>query len=287
MVERGLSYERALEIYKKSNQNNDELDSDLNKPEGFYISNQIKNNHKIAILAIQAQPLPNQSNKSIFLAIYRPNTGLQVRQETTESILKKYKKVTPIEAKPYWIEQYSKSSLECTHVYRQAHCANSRNCEIGLRTRRFHILAGSVLTVWSKVETTLSNLTCSSQFRLQIIRVKTDDNQKIVGCVIPTMCLKQIDTLLSSMSSKHYSVNHSNETNLTIKEEPVIEKNEILNSRKQITPVISFKTKSIFKVNSFSSINNNNKIINNNNIKFDNNIDLINYSNPIINYDYT
>ena len=84
-----------------------------------------------------------------------------------------------------------------------------RNCEVGLRTRRFHILAGSVLTVWTKVENLLSTLTGSSQFRLQIIRVKTDDNQKIVGCVIPTMCLKQIDVLLNSMSSRTYVQSHS------------------------------------------------------------------------------
>ena len=112
------------------------------------------------------------------------------------------------EARSHWIEQFQKSALECTHVYRQAHCVNARNCEVGLRTRKFHILAGSVLTVWTKVENLLSTLTGSSQFRLQIIRVKTDDNHKIVGCVIPNMCLKHIDSLLASMSSKTYMHNH-------------------------------------------------------------------------------
>lgn len=56
----------------------------------------VKNNHKIAILALTSQPngiVNDQSKSSNFLSIYRPNTGLQVRQETTESILKKYKKV--------------------------------------------------------------------------------------------------------------------------------------------------------------------------------------------------
>ena len=63
-----------------------------------------------------------------------------MRQETTESILKKYKKVTPSEARAHWNEQYVKSAVECTHVYRQAHCVNARNCEVGLRTRKFYIL---------------------------------------------------------------------------------------------------------------------------------------------------
>lgn len=101
-----------------------------------------------------------------------------------------------------WIEQYDLSKDECTHVYRQGHCPNIRNCEVGLRTRKYHVLAGSVLTVWSKIENLLSSLTGYNQFRLQIIRVKTNDNQKIVGCVIPNMCVKQIESVLSSMSSK-------------------------------------------------------------------------------------
>jgi hypothetical protein len=150
-------------------------------------------------------------------------------------------------------------------------------------------LAGSVLTVWTKVETTLSNLTCSNQFRLQIIRVKTDDNQKIVGCVIPSMCLKQIDVLLCSMSSKFHVQIHQNENKAVGKGE----NENILNdsnktASKQITPVISLKTKSIFKVNSLTSIKNTNSnefaIVNK---KFNNNIEMNNYSNTLINYDYT
>ena len=113
--------------------------------------------------------------------------------------------------------------------------------------------------MWSKVETTLSNLTCSNQFRLQIIRVKTDDNQKIVGCVIPGMCLKQIDLLLCSMSSKFHVQIHQDENKALGRQET----ENILNESnktgsKQMTPIISLKTKSIFKVNSLSNIKNTN-----------------------------
>ena len=127
----------------------------------------------------------------------------------------------------------------CTHVYRQAHCVNMRSCEVGLRTRRFHILAGSVLTVWTRVENLLSSLTGSSQFRLQIIRVKTDDNQKIVGCVIPTMCLKQIDALLNSMSNNTYIQNHTNKVdnkcNLDLKIKDDFFTNTVHNKQEMIT----------------------------------------------------
>ena len=124
-------------------------------------------------------------------------------------MLKKYKYVSSREeVKSYWVEYYMKSASQCTHLFRQGHCTNTKSCEIGLRTRKFHVLAGSVLTVWTKVENVLCSLTGSSQFRLQIIRVKTNENQKIVGCVIPSNCLKQIDSLLLSMSSNSYVNNH-------------------------------------------------------------------------------
>ena len=154
----------------------------------------------------------------------------------------------------------------------------------------YFFLAGSVLTVWSKVETTLSSLTCSNQFRLQIIRVKTDDNQKIVGCVIPSMCLKQIDTLLCSMSSKSHVLIHQTEN----KQEEEKTRNEsiritAINSSvysKQIIPVFSFKTKSIFKENNLTNIKNNSSneytIINR---KFNKNFELINCTNQNINQD--
>ena len=276
-MERGLSWEKAVELHKKTMDNNEEnIENESNKNglaslEGFYISNQIKNNHRIPILAIST-PLTGAENPSCkkfcSLSIYRPNTGLQVRQETPESLNKKYKKVTLAEAKVHWNEQYHKSAVECTHVYRQAHCVNVRNCEVGLRTRRFHILAGSVLTVWTKVENVLSTLTGSSQFRLQIIRAKSDDNHKIVGCVIPNMCLKHIDSLLASMSSKTYVHNH-----ISIESEEIA---PILKTSKSIPSALNRLG------SSQNSLNNKINSINNKNCE-----NLNNFSNKNINFDFT
>ena len=108
------------------------------------------------------------------------------------------------DAREHWEEQYYKSIAECTHVYRQGICKNQRTCEIGLRNRKYHVLAGSVLIVWAKIENILCSLLGSQQCRLQIIRIKTTSDQKIVGCVIPTACLKQVENLLRSLSSKTY-----------------------------------------------------------------------------------
>lgn len=54
-------------------------------------------------------------------------------------------------------------------------------CEIGLRTRTYHVLSGSVLSVWNIVETVLGSLPSTMQTKMQIIRLRTDDNQRIVG----------------------------------------------------------------------------------------------------------
>jgi hypothetical protein len=90
IVERGLTWEKAVE-----------LAANLKEPQGFYVSNQVKNNHRIAILAVNSKSLKklnclngnvDDSNLTSF-CIYKPNTGLQVRQETLETLNKKYKKV--------------------------------------------------------------------------------------------------------------------------------------------------------------------------------------------------
>ena len=91
IVERGLAWEKAIE-----------LAANLKEPQGFYVSNQVKNNHRIAILAVNSKSLKklnclngniDDSNLTSF-CIYKPNTGLQVRQETLETLNKKYKKVS-------------------------------------------------------------------------------------------------------------------------------------------------------------------------------------------------
>ncbi|RNA15152.1 strawberry notch-like isoform X1, partial [Brachionus plicatilis] len=204
LVERGINWEKALEIYRQN------LKNSSSNEIGFYLLNQVKNNNRLAILAVPSQDSCKLQERKLpmTLSIYRPNTGLQTSFETFDSLNKKFKKVSSSEAKAHWIEHYRKSASECIHRFREGNCSNIRNCDIGLRTRKFYILAGSVLTVWSRVENLLCHLTGSSQFRLQIIRVRTSDNLKIVGCVIPAMCIKKIDSFLSSISSKSYVQTH-------------------------------------------------------------------------------
>lgn len=62
----------------------------------------------------------------------------------------------------------------------------------------------------------LSSLTGQTQYRLQIIRIRTSDDKKIVGCVIPNTSLAQVDALLESISSKTYKHQYSIEMNQLI-----------------------------------------------------------------------
>ena len=54
------------------------------------------------------------------------------------------------------------------------------SCEVGLRRRTYYVLAGSVLSVWSRVEAIL-NAQPGSLSKMQIIRLRIDDGSKIVG----------------------------------------------------------------------------------------------------------
>ena len=86
-------------------------------------------------------------------------------------------------------------------LFRRGNCrkaATGQPCDFGLRTRIYHVLSGSVLSVWSKVESVLVGLNAAS--RMQIIRLRTDDNQKIVG-----MCpIFNLNCSVNKMSFSYY-----------------------------------------------------------------------------------
>ncbi|KAJ2940231.1 hypothetical protein O0L34_g11799 [Tuta absoluta] len=125
----------------------------------------------------------------------RPNTGLQVRLESLAEIEKKYKKVSNEEAETSWRAQYAASTRVCSHAYWRATCRNI-DCEVGLRRRTWHVLSGSVLAVWARVEGVLA---ARSQLnKMQVVRLKTDQGLKIVGTVIPKNCVEPLKEALSS-----------------------------------------------------------------------------------------
>ncbi|XP_031633678.1 protein strawberry notch isoform X2 [Contarinia nasturtii] len=193
-VERGMIWQEAIDIW-----------ADLStEKEGFYLSHQNRNGKHTAILAVmidndrssgsssstKKKSDKSPSKKDIMFQIYRPNTGLQFRHESLAEIEKKYKKVQSDEAEPHWNQQYDSSIQTCSHAYWRGNCRNVTSgveCEVGLRRRTYMVLSGSVLAVWQRVENQLATR-LSSNNRMQVIRLKTADGNKIVGIMVPKLC---------------------------------------------------------------------------------------------------
>ncbi|NXK94917.1 SBNO1 protein, partial [Formicarius rufipectus] len=183
-VERGMSWDEATKLWAEQTGPDD----------GFYLSLQIRNNKKTAILVKEVNP-----KKRLFL-VYRPNTGKQLKLETCADLKKKYKKVPSEDALPHWLEQYNSSADTCTHAYWRGNCKKAGLglvCEVGLRCRTYYVLCGSVLSVWTKVEGVLASVS-GTNVKMQIVRLRTEDGQRIVGLIIPANCVSPLVNLLST-----------------------------------------------------------------------------------------
>ncbi|CAK9304464.1 unnamed protein product [Gordionus sp. m RMFG-2023] len=217
-IERGLQWEIAVKLYR------DQQDLD----DGFFVSKQAKNGIYAPILAlsyVSRKALNSTASTNVeklaenkLFNIYRPNTGLQGKLETLASLTKKYRKVPPQEAQEHWENIYNSSLTQCTHVLWKGSCKKkntTQGCEIGIRTRKYHLLAGSVLTVWNCLEELLSfhsgstnsfnsnNANSSSAAsKMQIIRLKTKNDQRIVGIWIRSNYIPALVKILTRESDK-------------------------------------------------------------------------------------
>ncbi|KAJ9587309.1 hypothetical protein L9F63_019165 [Diploptera punctata] len=198
-VERGMSWQEAMERWSELS----------GSKEGFYLSHQIRNGKQTAILAVavdggKPSKKEEKSKKEQFYTIYRPNTGLQLRQETLAELEKKYKKVSSDDAESHWTQQYDSSVTTCSHAYWRGNCKNvtlGMDCEVGLRRRTYNVLAGSVLSVWSRVENVLAAKT-GHNTKMQVVRLRTGEGVKIVGTLIPKSCVEALKEALSSDAEK-------------------------------------------------------------------------------------
>ncbi|TRZ18363.1 hypothetical protein HGM15179_008788 [Zosterops borbonicus] len=104
------------------------------------------------------------------------------------------------DALPHWLEQYNSSADTCTHAYWRGNCKKAGLglvCEVGLRCRTYYVLCGSVLSVWTKVEGVLASVS-GTNVKMQIVRLRTEDGQRIVGLIIPANCVSPLVNLLST-----------------------------------------------------------------------------------------
>ncbi|XP_034481460.1 protein strawberry notch [Drosophila innubila] len=189
-VVRGMVFDLALAKYNKDARR---------KHEGFYIYKQERNNNNCAILCLDAQSEATEASSDptkINLKIYRPNTGPQVRTETLSSITTRYVKANPETVQQFWDMQYNQCLRMCSHIYWNRRCPFGIKCGVGLRVRTYHVLSGLMLPIWDRIALIIEK----DGRKIQMIRVKTDDNRKIVGTVVPECAYHQLVADLSADS---------------------------------------------------------------------------------------
>lgn len=181
-VDRGLKWEEA---YEKSLQLTGSYD-------GFYLSHKVRGCKYTCLLAEQGR------GKNFIL--YKPNIGKQSQSESLDSLLKKYRRVLPQEAKEHWESSYHFSFTKCNHAVWNQSCKliqEGKECFQGMRLRRYYMLCGALLRVWSKIASIMADVTSTSY--LQIVRLKTKEKKKQVGIKIPESCVHRVRGELKQM----------------------------------------------------------------------------------------
>uniref|UniRef100_A0A0N5CB49 AAA_34 domain-containing protein n=1 Tax=Strongyloides papillosus TaxID=174720 RepID=A0A0N5CB49_STREA len=201
-VERGMSWEEALSVRKVHTNEND----------GFYIAPLGALGKQQVVLLCEIGGKKNYDNDEHLFSITKPQSGRIHKLERFSELTKRFKKISNDEAEPIWKTLYVNSATYCQHKYFHGKCKTEEAgtyCEIGRRTRTFFVLSGSVLSVWPIIEEVLtgSNTNTSSNTskdnqkkssRMQVIRVRTSENQKIVGLSIQSYFVR---TLISRLEA--------------------------------------------------------------------------------------
>ncbi|XP_065831305.1 protein strawberry notch homolog 1-like isoform X2 [Oscarella lobularis] len=193
-VERGMKWEEALQTLYDNKQTHD----------GFYTIKQDRGARQTAIL-VKVIPSPYGIN-STRCNIFRANVGRQFKKEKLEDVFKKFRTLGEGLAKTLWEEQFVASLSQCTHAYSRGHCKNvtvGLKCEFGMRRRSYHVLSGSVLSVWTEIESVFASVSQGRrQSKIQVVRLKTTDGSKIVGVLIPEPCCGALRASLQRIELK-------------------------------------------------------------------------------------
>ncbi|KAI6213229.1 hypothetical protein M3Y94_00125800 [Aphelenchoides besseyi] len=189
-AERGVKWEQAKEQYEAQD----------DPVCGFYMSKPHVDRQRTIILVVS-----NGKNVIRHLCIIRPNTGRSPKYESQEDIERRFVRITVTEAEPIWIKQYQDFGKMCLHRFLFNDCKREKNvfCELGRRFRTYFVLTGSVIAVWPLLEKALTENRTKGQHNshMQIVRIRTDDNQKLVGLLVMPQHVRIMLTALTKMSS--------------------------------------------------------------------------------------
>nr|CAD2155236.1 unnamed protein product [Meloidogyne enterolobii]CAD2169564.1 unnamed protein product [Meloidogyne enterolobii] len=133
--------------------------------------------------------------------VTRPNTGRSPKYELLSELLLRFDPISDEEGEELWKEQLEAFSKMCHHRYYFGKCNAEQQrgifCEVGRQSRTYFVLSGSLICVWPELELILSDSGKLKRLRrIQIVRVKTDNNQRIVGVlVLPNYVQKLVHLL--------------------------------------------------------------------------------------------
>ncbi|KAH7729381.1 protein F20H11.2 [Aphelenchoides avenae] len=173
IVERGVDWDEALSIANTHSGPHD----------GFYVS-QVRGSKTPSVALVFGLGKESDGDYRGF-CVTRPNTGRSPKVEPIKELGTKYQRVPLANAEKLWRAQYESLGVKCHHMYFYGQCKlheATNFCEVGRRSRTYFVLSGSVISVWPLLETVLSGSRRSA--KMQIVRIRTDDNQKIVGILV-------------------------------------------------------------------------------------------------------
>ncbi|XP_065196850.1 protein strawberry notch homolog 1-like isoform X2 [Sycon ciliatum] len=193
LIERGMTWDSACDL----------LEGCQNPSEGFYLSKRSQQGRQRVVLVLFRDDGTSKSDKCI---LYQPNIGLLPKQEKLSSLMEKYFQASDMDiVRKCWQEHYEQSAVGCSHAF-MGRCKRKivgEDCEVGRRKRTYHILSGSVLSVWNEMEKVLQRHAPTSQQKTQIMRVKTGCGRVIIGSYIPNPCVSHLQTVLRKISELH------------------------------------------------------------------------------------
>nr|CAD1823189.1 unnamed protein product [Ananas comosus var. bracteatus] len=178
-VDRGITWEFAKDLLDER-----QKDGLSSNHDGFYESRREWMGRRHFILAYEG------SDAGVF-KIIRPAIGEAVREMPLAELKNKYRKVSSIEkASKGWQDEYEVSSKQCMHGPK---CKVGSYCTVGRRLQEVNVLGGLILPVWKIIEKALSKQARQIHKRIRVVRLETtDDNQRIVGLLIPNGAVESV-----------------------------------------------------------------------------------------------
>ena len=198
-VDRGISYERALEMVDAKKAANP--DGALGKAEGFYRSEKsILGREKEGLhghmILLQRPVKAFALNPVPIFKVVRPSTGLG-KDTSLKDVAYLYKKVEDHELlRKTWTRLYDDARTVCSHGPNCKEKREKGDCKVGLRIQSKFVLSGAVLPFWEQMQQAVGYVYQQASDRAQvrkisrmrIVRVRCNDQDgkevRIVGIQI-------------------------------------------------------------------------------------------------------